>query len=108
MSGIHGPNDFVQSSNHLARFVTHLLKMTALRLKWCSGSRSGSQHGDFSETRSQFIVEILGNTRPFLFHSLPLFDTLSFPDLDFKFGRALLNLVAKLSNPKHRGSQNAG
>ena len=106
MSGVHGPNDFIQSRDHLARFVTHLLKITAPRFRRHGGrTRPGSQHADFSEPRSQFIMEILGDARPFLFHGVLLLDALSFLDLDFKFGCALLDLAAKLGNPERRTDQ---
>src|ERR1017187_9110441 len=108
MSGIHGPNNFIQSRNHLAGFVAHLLQITAPRLKRRGGrSRSGPQHGDLSETRSQLIMEVLGDASPFLLHGMLLLHTLSFPDLDFKFSCALFDLAVKLSNPEHRDSQDA-
>jgi hypothetical protein len=52
-------------------------------------------------------VEILGNASPFLLHDMLLLDTLPFPDLNFKFGRAPLDLAAKLGDPERRDSQDA-
>ena len=103
MLGVHGPDDFIQRGDHLPRPVANLFQMS-VRLFVGAGRRPGhgDQHADFGDARAEFIVQVLGDARAFLLHRPLVLDALAFLDLDFEFGRAVLDLAVELGDPQAR------
>jgi hypothetical protein len=65
------------------------------------------EHADFGDAGAEFILQILSDARPLLFHGSLMFDLLALAHLCRKLRAALLDLPVKLGYPLSGRGQHA-